>query len=220
MAFSPADLHAPQWPNAHPSWRVLRPAWTVVAALVLAGCMSSGPQVQPLTPAPTTAVTSSSLPQPITIGSSAPTTQTLDQAARLDPTLQGGTAIETPVETVALDPALNGAEGVAASTALPGTTANNGPTLSEDDLIGVWSASTPVATCSVNLSLTSWEGGYRASTRNCADIQLASLAAWSIEGQQVLLRSGDGATLARLFRTAPTRYAGQLETGQPVTVFR
>jgi hypothetical protein len=92
--------------------------------------------------------------------------------------------------------------------------------VSEDDLIGAWSAATPMATCSINLSLTTWQGGYRASTRNCGDVQLSGLTAWSIEGQQVLLRDTEGAPIGRLFRTGPTRYAGQLDTGGALTLFR
>ena len=60
-----------------------------LAALALAGCMSSGRQLQPLTPVPTTAVSATALPQPITL------------------------AEETPVETQALDDvAISGLEGL------------------------------------------------------------------------------------------------------------
>lgn len=179
-------------------------------AVLLSGCMSSNTNtVQPLTPVPTTAVSSSALPQPITIGQPVvdPQTQTLSEAAG--------------VESATLDPALDGqnalpATGAATASPVPSADAN----VSEDDLIGAWSASTPSATCSINLSLTNWTGGYRASTRNCGDVQLSTLSAWAVEGQQVLLKGTDGTPLARLFRTGGTRYAGQLESGQAVTVFR
>lgn len=179
-------------------------------ALVLAGCMSGGNRVRPLTPAPTTAVSSSSLPQPIaTPQNTAVQSQTLADANGLDPANQ---ALLGDVET-ALGAPGTGLENVPLS-------ADGSVEVGEDDLVGVWSASTPAATCSINLSLTNWQGGFRASTRNCADVQMAGLSAWSIEGQQVLLKGAEGAPLARLFRTGPTRYAGQLETGEAVTVFR
>ena len=183
----------------------LTPILVVSAALVLAGCMSRGSNLRPLTPAPTTAVSSTALPQPITFGQEpAVESQTLGEIAGNDPNASFGSS----AETAALD-----------GTVLPSST-EGGSAVSEDDLIGAWSAATPVATCSINLSLTTWQGGYRASTRNCGDVQVAGLTAWSVEGQQVLLKGVDGAPLARLYRTGPTRYAGQLETGEPVTVFR
>lgn len=169
-------------------------------ALLLSGCMSAGNnQLAPLTPVPTRSVASAPLAQPLAMPPVQPVaTQTLADAAGqpLDGSAAGTqTALATPA--------------AAAATAV-----------TEDDLIGAWSASTPAATCSINLSLTNWTGGYRASTRNCGDTQLASLSAWSVEGQQVVLKGTDGAPLARLYRTGGTRYAGQLESGQAVTVFR
>lgn len=180
------------------------------AALVLTGCMSGGNRVRPLTPAPTTAVSSNSLPQPISLPQDTSVqSQTLADSNGLDPANQ---ALLGDVDT-ALGAPGTGLENVALS-------ADGGVEVAEDDLVGVWSAATPAATCSINLSLTNWQGGFRASTRNCADVQMAGLSAWSIDGQQVLLKGAEGAPLARLFRTGPTRYAGQLETGEAVTVFR
>lgn len=190
--------------------RMLTTFLVLSSALVLVGCMSGGNRVRPLTPAPTTAVSSSSLPQPISLPQDTSVqSQTLADANGLDPANQ---ALLGDVET-ALGAPRTGLENVPLS-------ADGGVEVGEDDLVGVWSAATPSATCSINLSLTNWQGGFRASTRNCADVQMAGLSAWSIEGQQVLLKGAEGAPLARLFRTGPTRYAGQLETGEAVTVFR
>ncbi len=195
--------------EATSSMRITMPFLSVsgailVGTLVLSGCMSSN-TLRPLPPVPTTSVTSSALPAPITIGQE-PTiqSQSLDETGATDP----NAPLVEPVESAALD-----------ATTLP-TSTDGGEPVTEDDLIGVWSANTPAATCSLNLSLTSWQGGFRASTRNCADVQVATLTAWALEGNQVLLRGTDGATLARLFRTGPTRYAGQMETGQAITLFR
>lgn len=216
MAHSMARLETRS--NAHPfavpasyrPKRMLTAALVLGSTLVLAGCMSGGNRVQPLTPVPTTAVSSSSLPQPIALPQDTSVqSQTLADANGLDPANQ---ALLGDVDTAL------GAPGTGLQNV---TLAPDGAVeVGEDDLVGVWSAATPAATCSINLSLTNWQGGLRASTRNCADAQMAGLSAWSIEGQQVLLRGPDGAPLARLFRTGPTRYAGQLETGEAVTVFR
>lgn len=180
-------------------------AVTCASALFLAGCMSGGNQLRPLPPVPTTTVTANSLPQPITFGQE-PTieSQSLDDVAGTTP----DSRVDGAFDTAALEPA-------------PLPQPPGGATdVTEDDLIGAWSAATPVATCSINLSLTTWQGGYRASTRNCADVQMAALTAWSIEGQQVLLRDTEGAPIGRLYRTGPTRYAGQMDSGDALTLFR
>jgi hypothetical protein len=184
---------------------------TCASALLLAGCMSGGNTLRPLPPVPTTTVTANSLPQPITFGQEpAIESQTLDDVAGTDP--------NAPFDPNApLDGSVDAA-GLA-SAPLP-EPPGGAAEVSEDDLIGAWSAATPMATCSINLSLTTWQGGYRASTRNCGDVQLSGLTAWSIEGQQVLLRDTEGAPIGRLFRTGPTRYAGQLDTGGALTLFR
>ncbi|WP_375573397.1 AprI/Inh family metalloprotease inhibitor [Ahrensia marina] len=167
--------------------------------------MSGGNQLRPLPPVPTTTVTANSLPQPITFGQE-PTieSQSLDDVAGTGPESR----VDGAFDTATLEPApLPQPPGGASE-------------VTEDDLIGAWSATTPVATCSINLSLTTWQGGYRASTRNCADVQMAALTAWSIEGQQVLLRDTEGAPMGRLYRTGPTRYAGQMDSGDALTLFR
>ena len=183
-----------------------------VAGLALSGCMSSGPQLRPLTPVPTTAVSSTALPQPITLAEETPIeSQSLDDVATL----------EDPNALTLGDPATGETAPFGDTAALDGTaSAAPGAAINENDMVGVWSAITPAANCSVNLSLTTWQGGFRGSTRNCGDVQLATLSAWSVEGQQVTLVGTDGTPLARLFRTGPTRYAGQLETGEALTFFR
>lgn len=196
-------------PHAKPALSPL--VFTCVSALILGGCMSGGNQLRPLPPVPTTTVTANSLPQPITFGQEPSVeSQTLEDVAGTDPNapIDPNAPVDGSIEAAALE-----------STPLP-EPPGGATDVSEDDLIGAWSAATPVATCSINLSLTTWQGGYRASTRNCGDVQLSGLTAWSIEGQQVLLRDTEGAPIGRLFRTGPTRYAGQLDSGGALTLFR
>ena len=174
------------------------------AALVLAGCMSGSNTLRPLPPVPTTSVSASSLPEPITFGQEPEVqSQTLDDVSGVDP--------NAPFDGTQQSASLDGST----LQAPPGATA-----VAEDDLVGAWSATTPAATCSINLSLTTWQGGYRASTRNCADVQMSGLTAWAVEGQQVILKGPEGEPLGRLFRTGATRYAGQMETGQALTLYR
>lgn len=174
------------------------------AALLLSGCMSFGGRggLSPLPATPTQPVATNTLPAPATLPDTNTSVETTTLEDAVGVTTDGSSTIETAV-----------APGLS-------NTADTGSSVTEDDLIGVWSASTTAATCSINLSLTTWTGGFRGSTRSCGDPQLANLGAWSVEGRQVLLKDGEGNTLARLFRTAEMRYAGQLENGQAVTVFR
>ena len=49
------------------------------------------------------------------------------------------------------------------------------------------------------MTLTTWAGGYRASTRGCSNAPLQTISAWNMEGGQVQLLNDAGATVARLY---------------------
>lgn len=100
--------------------------------------------------------------------------------------------------------------------ALPPPTAS--PT--RENVLGQWSLSAPGDACQLFVTLTTWEGGYRASTRGCASPELTSVGAWNIEGDLVVLKDGEGNPLARLAMSGPTRFDGRLELGGAVTMSR
>jgi len=93
-------------------------------------------------------------------------------------------------------------------------------TLEREDLIGGWKISSGGANCQLFLTLTGWTGGYRATTRGCPDSEVGKIAAWDLNGQQVVLKGDGGAEVARLYPTGAERFAGQTAGAQAVSVYR
>lgn len=89
------------------------------------------------------------------------------------------------------------------------------------DLIGGWAISSGGETCQLHMSLTTWTGGYRASTRGCTGPQLAGISAWDLNGKTVTLKGGEGAVpVASLVATAPATFNGATSDGAAITVSR
>jgi hypothetical protein len=88
------------------------------------------------------------------------------------------------------------------------------------DLLGGWKISAAGDSCQLFMTLTTWAGGYRASTRGCATAPLQTISAWNMEGHQIQLLNDSGGTVARLYASSKTQFAGQSEGGGPVSVVR
>jgi hypothetical protein len=178
-----------------------------VSAFLAAGCsmLSFGrdePRASapaPVAAMPAGSVTGGTLPPP---GQSASTGETLPGA--VTPPVDAGmqTASATPT----------GATPTAAAAA-PGT-------LGRTDLLGGWTISSAGDSCQLFMTLTTWAGGYRASTRGCTNAALTTISAWNMDGGQVQLFNDAGATIARLYPASKTLFNGQTEGGGPVTVSR
>ena len=69
------------------------------------------------------------------------------------------------------------------------------------------------------MTLTTWTGGYRASTRGCNSTLLKSISAWSLQGSQVVLAGQGGAAVAQLTTSGSNRFEGQA-SGQPISFYR
>jgi hypothetical protein len=69
------------------------------------------------------------------------------------------------------------------------------------------------------MTLTTWTGGYRASTRGCNSTLLKSISAWSLQGSQVVLAGQGGAAVARLSSAGSNRFDGQAN-GQAISFYR
>jgi hypothetical protein len=169
------------------------PAFPLVVAAVIAvgGCTRlgmGGPSSEPLTPAP------------------------------LNPAPVGGVTAGTlpPPPGVDAGGGMVGAGSGDAGFAVAATGTGSRPT--QEDLLGSWTITNGSDSCQLNLSLTSWTGGYRASTRGCYGAELTSISAWRLEGGHVVLLS-DGQQLGQLAQTAATRFDGTLGS-MPVTVYR
>ncbi len=112
-------------------------------------------------------------------------------------------------------------------TGVPGTRvaaaqppADGGKEVTREALIGAWQVDTGGTKCQIFLALTKWSGGYRAATRGCASAAMADVQAWDVKGKQVVLVNSGGATAARLYRSAGTRYDGSTAAGGAITFSR
>ena len=170
-----------------------------LTALASAGCSMSVPFMgdsrsdapAPIAAAPAGSVTAAPLPPP--------------EAPPADPTQQAS-------GLAALDPALQGMATAPAAAA--------GVEVGRTDLLGGWTIASAGDSCQLFMTLTTWSGGYRASTKGCSNAALQNISAWNMEGKQVQLLSDSGATVARLYPATKTQFNGQTEGGGPVSVSR
>jgi hypothetical protein len=88
------------------------------------------------------------------------------------------------------------------------------------DLLGGWKISSAGDTCQLFMTLTTWSGGYRASTKGCKNPAIQNISAWNLEGRQIQLLNDSNSTVARLYASSKTQYEGQTEGGGPVSVTR
>src|SRR5690606_4479013 len=112
------------------------------------------------------------------------------------------------------DPNIVGAAPMGANTASlePQPTAPATSALGRTDLLGGWTISSGGESCQLFMTLTSWTGGYRASTRGCSSEPLKSISAWNLNGSQVVLAGSGGAPVATLSAAGGSRFSGR--TGQ------
>jgi hypothetical protein len=93
--------------------------------------------------------------------------------------------------------------------------------LGRTDLLGGWTISSAGDSCQLFMTLTTWTGGYRASTRGCSSAALKSISAWNLDGKSVVLAGTGGAPVARLSSSGNNRFDGRTEGGAaPVTFYR
>ncbi len=179
-------------------------AMTGSSALLIMGCSSimpfgrdepAPPRPAPIAAAPAGSVTAAPLPAP---GPGAPA-----------PGVPG----QPPSGLAALDPSA----GVPAATPAP---AASNVEIGRTDLLGGWTISAAGDSCQLFMTLTTWSGGYRASTRGCTNAALTGVSAWNMEGSQVQLLNDSGGTIARLYPASKTQFSGQTEGGGPVSVSR
>ncbi len=120
------------------------------------------------------------------------------------------------VGTAGLDPAAAPADLASNPVAAPSGAQDIGRT----DLLGGWELSSAGENCKAFMTLTTWSGGYRANTRGCASPGLTGIAAWDLNGNQVVLKDGTGVIVAQLYSSAPGRFDGQTSTGSPISLYR
>jgi hypothetical protein len=127
------------------------------------------------------------------------------------PPPEGGLTSEPSGGLASLDPSA----GTATEPAPAG-----GAEIGRTDLLGGWTISAAGDSCQLFMTLTTWAGGYRASTRGCGNATFQGISAWNMEGGQVQLLNDAGTTVARLYASSRTQLNGQTPGGGPITVTR
>ncbi len=93
--------------------------------------------------------------------------------------------------------------------------------LGRTDLLGGWTITADGDSCQLFMTLTSWTGGYRASTRGCNSDLLKSISAWNLDAGQVVLAGQGGTPLAHLQSSGNNRFDGSaVANAAPVTFYR
>lgn len=125
-----------------------------------------------------------------------------------------------------IDDPLANAEPTAPATAADAiasvdSNTTTGTTLGRSELLGGWTVTSGQETCQLFMTLTSWTGGYRATTLGCKSTELKQISAWNLEGTQIVLAGGTGSPIARLASTGGNRFDGQtLNQGTPISFYR
>ncbi len=95
----------------------------------------------------------------------------------------------------------------------------SGGAIGRTDLLGGWTITSGSDSCQLFMTLTSWTGGYRASTRGCQSETLKSVSAWNLQGSEVILAGQGGQPLARLASSGTNRFDGSAN-GQGIAFYR
>ncbi len=185
----------------------------IMLTAALAGCGSFGavglgPMDQPkpiendtLPPVASAPVEKSALPPPA-----------VDPNAPGLPPSPPASATLPPADAASLPPAGTATPAAGATTARA--------ELGRTDLLGGWSLKSGGDSCQLFMTLTSWTGGYRASTRGCQSPTLKGISAWSLNGSQVVLAGAGGAPVAHLNSAGTNAFAGTADSGQPISFSR
>ncbi len=96
----------------------------------------------------------------------------------------------------------------------------SGEPVTRESVSGAWVVASDNPECRIILAFTKWSGGYRAATKRCNSTDVASVSAWDVQGQQVVLMDGSGATVARLYQSGSERYDGTTSSGEAISFSR
>ena len=179
----------------------------VAAAVAVSGCTSARfgnyptyQQPAPLDPAPSGQVTAGQLPPPSQPG----------QTPGQDPNAQGQFPNAPGSETgVPGDPNANSSV----------QQVNTSGPVTRESLVGAWKVTTAGSSCQMFMALTKWTGGFRAASRGCPG-DAASVAAWDVQGQQVVLSDSNGNKVATLFSSGSGQFNGQTTSGAAISLSR
>nr|WP_306269261.1 protease inhibitor Inh/omp19 family protein [Pararhizobium sp. IMCC3301] len=92
--------------------------------------------------------------------------------------------------------------------------------LSRADMLGAWQLAAASDNCQLFMTLTTWTGGYRATTKGCSSTELSNITAWDLENNRVVLVGATGTQVASLVSAGGNRFSGQTNSGAQVSVSR
>ena len=193
--------------------RADRIAVAVLLAGALAGCsrmgLSDGPSYGSR-PAPATY-------EPLPAVPTAPVTQ-----ATLQPLPPPPGGVQAPVDPNAPPPVPGQPAAAPAAPVAPiaAPDVSKAPAIGRTDLLGGWRMASGSDNCQLFMNLTSWAGGYRATTRGCNTLELQKISAWNLEGKTVTLKGSDGSTVATLVNAGGEKFAGKTATAQGISLSR
>jgi hypothetical protein len=95
-----------------------------------------------------------------------------------------------------------------------------GESLSREALAGTWVVASDNPDCRIILAFTKWSGGYRAATRRCDSGELATVSAWDVRDNNVILVDSNGLEVASLYSSGSERYEGRTAGGNPISFTR
>jgi hypothetical protein len=131
-----------------------------------------------------------------------------------------GPGLPPPVDPMAPQPPTTVGPAPVKPTQVTEVAPDKGMAIGRGDFSGGWTLSSGTDTCQLFANLTTWAGGYRATSRGCASPDLQKITAWSLADNKITLKGSDGSTVATLTQSAKERFVGQTSARQPITVSR
>lgn len=195
---------------------LILPTLVIGLCSTLAACQTAAvaPQLaapEPLQPAPVAPVSATTL-SPVGAAPAAAGTPAVNAA-------QAGAAANGQVQDLQAIPSIT--RSAAGVTSVQTVTVSPSIDFGRNAVLGAWNVSTSADSCALNLSLTTWTGGFRASTRKCSTDQLLGIGAWNVAGKQLSLFNKTGGLIARLVASGDNRFDGTTEAGgSSISVFR
>jgi len=125
-----------------------------------------------------------------------------------------------PVASAPLPEPMTPQPGAPAAATPPASGGGGSGAVGRTDLLGGWTISSSGDSCQLFMTLTSWTGGYRASTRGCSNATLKSISAWNLQGTQVTLAGAGGAPVAHLNSSGASRFDGSTTGGGQISFYR
>ena len=186
-----------------------RPVFALLAlALSLGACqrLGWGSSVDPLPASPTQPVSSGAL-APVDL---VPPDRAVDANGEPLPPVDGQNPDGMPAD---------GTDVASAGPVVPSEPAGS-QEVGRTDMLGGWSVASGGDRCQLFMTLTTWSGGYRASTRGCGSATLKTISAWDLNGKQVILKDKGGERIATLYSSGAERFNGQTVGGSAISVSR